>query len=66
MRRITGVDRAAASACRKKSLRDTILIDTEGAAVGQINGLSVIRLGSFSLWQAHPHHRQRARRATAK
>lgn len=28
--------------------RGTILIDTEGARVGQINGLSVIQLGSFA------------------
>ncbi|MEZ4869191.1 MAG: ATP-binding protein [Caldilineaceae bacterium] len=29
-------------------VRETILIDTEGEAVGQINGLSVIQLGSFA------------------
>lgn len=28
-------------------LRDTVLIDTEGAEVGQINGLSIIPLGGF-------------------
>ena len=31
--------------------RGTILIDTEGAAVGQINGLSVLSLGGFSFGQ---------------
>jgi lon-related putative ATP-dependent protease len=29
-------------------LRDTILVDTQGAKVGQVNGLSVIMLGNFS------------------
>ena len=29
-------------------LRDTILIDTQGAKVGQVNGLSVIVLGNFA------------------
>jgi lon-related putative ATP-dependent protease len=29
-------------------LRETILIDTEGARIGQVNGLSVIQLGNFS------------------
>jgi len=29
-------------------LRDTILIDTAGAAVGQINGLSVLAIGNFA------------------
>jgi lon-related putative ATP-dependent protease len=29
-------------------LRDTVLIETDGAEVGQINGLSVIELGGFS------------------
>jgi lon-related putative ATP-dependent protease len=29
-------------------LRETILIDTEGAKVGQLNGLSVIQLGTFA------------------
>jgi lon-related putative ATP-dependent protease len=28
-------------------LRDTVLIDTEGAEIGQINGLSIIPLGNF-------------------
>jgi lon-related putative ATP-dependent protease len=32
--------------------RDTILIDTEGAKVGQVNGLAVISLGGFSF--GHP------------
>ena len=29
-------------------LRDTILIDTDGTATGQINGLSVLQIGSFA------------------
>lgn len=29
-------------------LRDTIFIDTEGAKIGQVNGLSVIQLGTFT------------------
>ncbi|KPL22953.1 MAG: ATP-dependent protease [Anaerolineae bacterium SM23_84] len=29
-------------------LRDTLLIDTEGEAIGQVNGLSVAQLGSFA------------------
>ncbi|MGD1993257.1 MAG: AAA family ATPase [Anaerolineae bacterium] len=29
-------------------LRDTFLIDTEGEVVGQINGLSVLRMGNFA------------------
>jgi lon-related putative ATP-dependent protease len=29
-------------------LRDTVLIDTEGEAVGQVNGLSVLMLGNFA------------------
>lgn len=32
-------------------LRDTLLIDTQGAIVGQINGLSVIELGGFAFAQ---------------
>jgi lon-related putative ATP-dependent protease len=32
---------------REAILRETLLIDTEGAKVGQVNGLSVIRLGGF-------------------
>ena len=32
-------------------LRDTVLVDTEGAEVGQINGLSVLSLGTFSFGQ---------------
>lgn len=32
-------------------LRDTLLIDTEGAVVGQINGLSVLQLGDFAFAQ---------------
>jgi lon-related putative ATP-dependent protease len=33
-------------------LRETLLIDTEGAQVGQVNGLSVISLGNF--WFGRP------------
>jgi lon-related putative ATP-dependent protease len=33
-------------------LRDTVLIDTDGAQVGQVNGLSVISLGDF--WFGRP------------
>ena len=32
-------------------LRDTLLIDTSGAVVGQINGLSVLQLGGFAFAQ---------------
>ena len=32
-------------------LRDSIMIDTEGAVVGQVNGLSVLQLGNFSFGQ---------------
>jgi len=32
-------------------LRDTLLIDTQGAVVGQINGLSVLELGDFAFAQ---------------
>lgn len=35
----------------KAVLRDTLMIDTEGAVVGQINGLSVIELGHFTFAQ---------------
>ena len=37
---------------REEVLRKTILIDTEGTKVGQINGLSVLSLGTFSFGQA--------------
>ena len=33
---------------REAILRDTILIDTDGAKVGQINGLAVLDLGNFT------------------
>ncbi|HRW08517.1 MAG TPA: ATP-binding protein [Caldilineaceae bacterium] len=33
---------------QESMVRETILIDTEGETVGQINGLSVIQLGSFA------------------
>lgn len=32
-------------------LRDTLLIDTDGTVVGQVNGLSVLELGGFSFAQ---------------
>jgi predicted ATP-dependent protease len=32
-------------------LRDTIMIDTAGAVIGQVNGLSVIQLGGFGFGQ---------------
>lgn len=31
----------------QQTLRETVLIDTQGSAVGQINGLSVLSLGTF-------------------
>ncbi len=37
---------------QEEILRDTILIDTEGSRTGQVNGLSVTRLGGFSF--GHP------------
>ena len=33
---------------RQQILRGTVLIDTEGAQVGQINGLSVLQMGGFA------------------
>ena len=33
-------------------LRDTIMIDTEGAVVGQINGLAVLGMGSYAFGRA--------------
>jgi lon-related putative ATP-dependent protease len=33
---------------QEQILRDTIYIDTEGATVGQVNGLSVLQLGNFA------------------
>ncbi|MEH6544672.1 MAG: ATP-binding protein [Porticoccaceae bacterium] len=32
-------------------LRDSIMIDTEGAVIGQVNGLSVLQMGNFSFGQ---------------
>jgi predicted ATP-dependent protease len=37
---------------QEETLRGTILIDTQGEAVGQVNGLSVIQLGHFAF--GHP------------
>jgi lon-related putative ATP-dependent protease len=52
------VDRAIEARIRRESRvrdrmleqieRDTILIDTEGSVVGQVNGLSVLQLGNFA------------------
>ncbi|MBN1137772.1 MAG: AAA family ATPase [Anaerolineae bacterium] len=36
---------------RENILRGTILIDTEGSKVGQVNGLSVLQLGNYSFGQ---------------
>jgi lon-related putative ATP-dependent protease len=36
------------SRVQDEMLRETVLIDTEGAEVGQINGLSVLTMGTFS------------------
>ena len=36
---------------REGILRGTILIDTEGAKVGQVNGLSVVQMGDFAFGQ---------------
>jgi predicted ATP-dependent protease len=33
---------------QERILRDTILIDTQGSKIGQVNGLSVMQLGDFS------------------
>lgn len=33
---------------QEQILRDTLLIDTDGEAVGQVNGLSVLQLGEFA------------------
>jgi predicted ATP-dependent protease len=32
-------------------LRDAVMIDTQGAVIGQVNGLSVLQVGSFSFGQ---------------
>ena len=37
-------------------LRDTLMIDTQGAVRGQVNGLSVIDLGNFVFAPADPDH----------
>ena len=41
-------------------LRDTLLIDTAGERVGQINGLAVLGLGGVMFGRPTPHHRPRA------
>lgn len=38
--------------------RKMMLIDTSGKKVGQINGLSVMQLGSFSFWPTHANYRK--------
>ncbi len=40
---------------QEEVLRETILIDTEGAVVGQINGLAVLGMGNFAFGKA-PHY----------
>ena len=47
-RRLDRVQRRIEDAIR----RDTLLIDTDGACVGQVNGLSVVNLGSYRF--GHP------------
>lgn len=50
-RAIRQADRRAArirDRIHEATMRDTILIDTEGGAVGQINGLSVLGIGKYS------------------
>jgi predicted ATP-dependent protease len=42
-----GSDAIELGAVEQAILRDTILIDTEGKAVGQINGLAVLQIGDF-------------------
>ena len=37
---------------QEEVLRDTIMIDTQGAIVGQINGLAVLGMGNFSFGKA--------------
>ena len=37
-------------------LEGTIIIDTEGAKVGQINGLAVLDMGDYSFRQAFEDH----------
>ena len=37
---------------QEEILRQTILVDTEGAKVGQINGLSVVQMGTYMYGQA--------------
>lgn len=39
------------SGVQERIRRGTVLIDTEGAQVGQVNGLSVLQLGNFSFGQ---------------
>ena len=36
----------------------TILVDVEGAAIGQVNGLAVYQMGDFSFGKPVAHHRQ--------
>ena len=40
--------------------RGVLLVDTDGARIGQINGLSVIQLGSFAFGRPSSHHGARA------
>jgi predicted ATP-dependent protease len=41
-------DYRAGERAQEAILRDTLFIDTEGEAIGQVNGLSVAQLGSFA------------------
>jgi predicted ATP-dependent protease len=41
-------------------LRKTIHIETNGEAIGQINGLSVLQLGNYAVRATVAHHRHRA------
>ncbi len=46
------VDRVRAQ-MQEEILRGTVLIDTEGSVVGQVNGLAVLQIGNFSF--GHPN-----------
>ena len=49
---------ASASASRSRSAQETMLIDTDGEQIGQVNGLSVLTLGELAFGQPQPHHRR--------
>ncbi len=48
---------------RESMERGIIVVDTEGAAIGQVNGLSVIDLGDTVFGQPSRHHGEHRRRA---